>query len=174
MKYTERILKHPEFIELQKKIRRLEEDRIYCHHELEHGLDVARMAWIYFLEDCQKCGKILSEDKLEEKKDYIYAGALLHDIGRAGQYERGIHHSVCGKEIAQRILKDIAFPGKQGNEILEMISEHHRGEDDQSAEYSWAELYIKKADHDSRNCFFCEAYDSCKWKEEKRNKTIRC
>ena len=51
MKFTEKLLKHPEFLRLQKRVQQIEQDRIYCHHELSHALDVCRMAWMMYLED---------------------------------------------------------------------------------------------------------------------------
>lgn len=40
MKFAEKLLKHPEFLQLQKRVQEMEQDRIYCHHELSHALDV--------------------------------------------------------------------------------------------------------------------------------------
>ena len=51
MKFTEKLLKHPEFLRLQKRVQQMEQERIYCHHELSHALDVCRMAWMMYLED---------------------------------------------------------------------------------------------------------------------------
>ena len=51
MKFTEKLLKHPDFLRLQKRVQQIEQDRIYCHHELPHALDVCRMAWMMYLED---------------------------------------------------------------------------------------------------------------------------
>ena len=51
MKFAEKLLKHPEFLQLQKRVQEMEQDRIYCHHELSHALDVCRMAWMMYLED---------------------------------------------------------------------------------------------------------------------------
>ena len=51
MKFTEKLLKHPEFLQLQKRVQEMEQDRMYCHHELSHALDVCRMAWMMYLED---------------------------------------------------------------------------------------------------------------------------
>ncbi len=52
MKYTERLLKNERFLRIQQEIREDEKERIYCHHELEHGLDVARIAWVLCMEEC--------------------------------------------------------------------------------------------------------------------------
>lgn len=43
-------MKNKCFQQVQREIREDEADRIYCRHELEHGLDVCRIAWIMYLE----------------------------------------------------------------------------------------------------------------------------
>ncbi len=166
MKYTSRVLDHPIYKKFIREIRQLEADRIYCRHELEHGVDVARLAWIYYLED--SCGEWM--DKKKEIKDLIYTCGLLHDIGRVEQYKTGIHHSIAGIDPAMQILQDIQVPESWIKEIMNVVSEHSHGsvlDDKKNLEY-----YITKADHDCRLCFACEASDSCKWTEEERNHTL--
>ena len=169
MKYTERLLKSETFLKIMGQVRVLEKDRIYCHHELEHALDVARIAWIYYLEDENRerlsglsgaCleeapsrkkegsdfGKpertlkadITEEDpesreapetyaegkECAERKDLFYVAALLHDIGRAAQYESGVHHSIAGLQIAAGILEEIGFPEKEAQAVLAVVAEH--------------------------------------------------
>ena len=46
-----RITDNPTFIEKLDRIEELERDRIYCGHGLGHLLDVARIAYIYNLEE---------------------------------------------------------------------------------------------------------------------------
>lgn len=165
MKYTDKVLKHPVFIEYIEQINVLEKDRIYCGHQLEHSIDVARLAWIYYLEDG---GQGLYDN--EEMKDLFYTCALLHDIGRAAQYKTGVHHSIAGLELAKTVLIDIQVPEEWMGQILDVVAEHSRGEfsgDDRGLEY-----YIMRADHDCRLCFACQAKESCKWTEEEKNHTI--
>lgn len=183
MKYTDKILKHPIYQKFQEDIKALETGRIYCHHEMEHAIDVARLAWIYYLEDH------LSEDmqnmvgisvkkrihgewtaELEETKDLFYMAALLHDIGRAAQYETGIHHSVAGLAPAREILRDIEVPEDWIAQIMDVIAEHGDGVADRREKR--LEYYIARADHDCRLCFACEAKDSCKWTQDERNHSI--
>ena len=52
-----------------------EEGRRFCHHDMGHFLDVARLAMIFNLQQ----GLFVPEE-------LIYAAALLHDIGRWKQY----------------------------------------------------------------------------------------
>lgn len=79
MDRVNRIWRHPVYQEHYKKIQELESERIFCRHTPEHFLDVARLMYIYAL-----------EEHLELPKELIYAAALLHDIGRAQQYQYNI------------------------------------------------------------------------------------
>ena len=92
------IWRHPLYQKHCKKIQELEKDRIFCRHTPEHFLDVARLMYIYSL-----------ENKLDLSREIIYATALLHDIGRAQQYLSGISHDIAGTEIAGKILTDLHF-----------------------------------------------------------------
>lgn len=183
MKYCDRVLKHPIFEKFMQEIRQLEADRVYCRHELEHGVDVARLAWIYYMEDkldddSQNVGVLYWKrpsygewvEEKEEVKDLIYTCALLHDIGRVTQYRTGIHHSISGVEPAMQILQDIEAPESWVKEIMDVVSEHSHGSI--SDKKKNLEYYITKADHDCRLCFACQASDSCKWSEEEKNHTI--
>ena len=210
MKFTEKLLKHPEFLRLQKRVQQIEQDRIYCHHELSHALDVCRMAWMMYLEDqmqekfesgleaslentygsesALESNEKITEDRnadrtdhicekkhesvnLQEKKDQFYVTGLLHDIGRVAQYETGEHHSEAGMRIAKQLLSDIGYPSEWMSETLQIVGVHH-GREEENAETGVMEYCIRRADHLSRNCFLCEAADSCKWSDEERNQTI--
>ena len=63
------ICNHPVWKESIKKIQALEQERIFCKHNPQHFLDVARLAWIENL-----------EKNLGIEKELIYAAGLLHDI----------------------------------------------------------------------------------------------
>ena len=169
MKYTKKILEHPEFLRIQKEISDWERERIYCHHEIGHALDVCRMAWIMYLED----HPVLREtaEAPEEIKDRIYVSGLLHDIGRAAQYETGEHHALAGGRIASRILDEIAYPVEWKQETIRIISAHH-GRTENKSQPGSIEFYIQRADYLSRNCFLCAASDSCKWSAKERNQTV--
>lgn len=206
MKFTEKLLKHPDFLRLQKRVQQIEQDRIYCHHELPHALDVCRMAWMMYLEDqmqknlrygsdaekmdtelknnCALEAGFTSKSETEkgmkaenfaelcEKKDQFYVTGLLHDIGRVAQYETGEHHSEAGVRIAKELLSEISYPAEWMAETLQIVGVHH-GREEENDETGAMEYYIRRADHLSRNCFLCDAADSCKWSDEERNQTIR-
>ncbi|MCD7923052.1 MAG: HD domain-containing protein [Clostridiales bacterium] len=191
MKYTERLLKNRRFLQVQREIREDEAERIYCHHELEHGLDVCRISWIMYLEDqlnekqndCREDPDSRyhqEEENLENRqisrediKDRLYVTGLLHDIGRSVQYRTGEHHSTAGAALAGQILREIDYPENWIRETVDFIRNHHGRQNIYTDKYSVG-YYTERADQLSRNCFCCPAADTCKWKTEERNQTIRC
>ena len=114
MDRVNQIWRHLVYQEHYKKIQELESERIFCRHTPEHFLDVARLMYIYAL-----------EEHLELPKELIYAAALLHDIGRAQQYQYNIPHDIAGVEIAREILTDLHFTEQEKELILSSIG-HHR------------------------------------------------
>ena len=66
-----KIYEHPLFIEGLVKNKDAEKERIFCHHDMNHFLDVARLMYIFSMERGYAFGK-----------EEIYATALLHDIGK--------------------------------------------------------------------------------------------
>ena len=168
------IYDHPLYQAELVKIAGYESDRIFCRHTFEHFMDVARIAYIMSLE---------KEYKLS--KDIIYAAALLHDIGRARQYEDGTPHDKAGAEIADKILSDCGFSDDERNMIVAAIISHrgsaHEGDIHKSDKYSEdtknivatiLSTIIYKADKASRQCFRCNAQKECNWSMEKRNLEI--
>lgn len=94
MEYVARLLHQEQYRKTVKKIARLEADRIYCRHNMEHFMDVARLAQIRNLKE---------QLGLDEEMIYLYA--LLHDIGRMKEYEQGISHAAASAEFAGEILR---------------------------------------------------------------------
>lgn len=147
-----------------KEIVLMESNRIYCRHGMEHLLDVARIAYIYSL-----------EHSLKLEKETIYLTALLHDIGRAKEYHTGVPHEQAGKDLASFILKELQYPEQKIQLILKAIETHRNKEITELHSEDKAEqlrFIINMADKQSRNCFFCDAYEQCNWNDEKKNKTI--
>ena len=156
MDRVNQIWRHPVYQEHYKKIQELESERIFCRHTPEHFLDVARLMYIYAL-----------QEHLELPKELIYAAALLHDIGRAQQYQYNIPHDIAGVEIAREILTDLHFTEQEKELILSSIGHHRKGD---SCSTLAALLY--KADKQSRNCFLCSAAFECYWSDDKKNMKI--
>ena len=115
MDRVNQIWRHPVYQEHYKKIQELESERIFCRHTPEHFLDVARLMYIYAL-----------EEHLELPKELIYAAALLHDIGRAQQYQYNIPHDIAGVEIAREILTDLHFTEQEKELILSSYFFYHQ------------------------------------------------
>ena len=156
------IYRHPLYQEKAGIIRQEETARIYCRHGLDHALDTARLMYIRAL-----------EEKADLPKDLIYAAALLHDIGRADQYTEGTPHDEAGVSAARIILSDCGFEEEE-RELIEYAVSGHRVRDGQkkgSLRERFAGL-LSEADHRSRLCFCCDASDTCKWPEEKKNREI--
>ena len=145
------ILNYPIFIKTMTRLNKLEADRLFCKHGMEHLLDVARIAYILNLE---------SEEK-PLPKDIIYAAALLHDIGRARQYEDGTPHEKESAKLAENILPDCGFNKTESELILDAILSHR------SKTHQWQTTiaeYIFRADKLSRYCRNCVKLDECDWK----------
>ena len=147
MENVNKILNNLKYKSLLNELNKLEINREFCNHTLEHFLDVARIAYITVL-----------EKGLRYNKEVIYSIALLHDIGRVLQYNEGI--------IAAEILEDTNFSDADKTLIVKCIKEHRKESDDELSKI------IYKSDKLSRNCFNCKSYNDCYWDENKKNKII--
>lgn len=163
MEYVEKLLTDREYRELLERLKELEQNRIYCHHGISHLFDVARIAYIENL-----------EENLGLEKETIYIAALLHDLGRVDEYENGIGHEIAGKERAEYFLKKIGYPDKQQATVLDAIAKHRQKTENPTEKKEFLNRILAQADRESRNCRFCEAYESCKWSiEEKEHRMER-
>lgn len=153
------ILSHESYKSHIKKNLAAEENRIFCRHNMEHFLDVARIAMILNL-----------EEKMGLEKVHIYAAALLHDIGRHIQYAEGIPHEAASAEAAVEILEDCGFSEAEREIILTAIRNHRNKEIAKNRDLSGV-LY--RADKASRACFGCTAWEVCDWAVEKKNMHLR-
>ena len=157
MDRVNQIWKHPHYQTELHKLQLLEADREFCRHTPEHFLDVARLAYIRAL-----------EENYSVSKELIYCTALLHDIGRARQYEDGTPHDEAGAVIAEQILKELGFSPEEIQAIVSAIR-GHRAETNQTI----LGQLIYRADKKSRNCFSCKAEPECYWSSAKKNMTIQ-
>lgn len=140
------ILKDQEFLKYLSKNEELEVERVFCHHDINHFLDVCRIAMIINLE------KGLNIDK-----ELIYASGLLHDIGRWVEYNTGKDHAIASAELAVGILKTCQFTDIEIKEIVLAIKSHRDKE--HTTDLS---RILYEADKVSRSCFNCTAKDKCK------------
>lgn len=148
------ILNNQNFIEYLNMNIEFEENRIFCKHNLQHSLDVARIAYIMVL-----------EKNIKIDKQLVYAAALLHDIGRWKQYKEGIPHETASCNLAEKILKQCQFEKEEIKIILSAISSH-RGADKEREDFN--EIFYL-SDKLSRPCFTCKAKSQCNWSDVKKN-----
>ena len=158
MDRIDRILRCAAFRENLDKIKAAEKDRIFCRHDMNHFLDVARIATIISL-----------EEGLDIDRELIYGAALLHDIGKHRQYTEGIPHEKTSVIIADDILKKCGFNDEEARVIIEAIGSHR---DDSVALEASLRGVLYRADKASRSCFACAAEGDCNWKENKKNHQI--
>lgn len=151
----ESIINNLVYIKHLKTCEKLEEDRIFCKHGLSHSLDVARIAMLMNLADGYGI-----------EKDIIYATALLHDIGRDEEYQKGVSHKEASATLAEQILKETGYLKEEIEIIKNAIASHGN-------RYAVDETGLSKliyiADKRSRNCFDCKASKECNWPMDKRN-----
>ena len=151
------------------RLLKAEEQRLFCCHDITHLLDTARIAYIMNL-----------EQNLGFRKDVIYATAIMHDIGKAEQYESGAPHEIVGAELADEILAQINgertanglepyFTANEVQAICRAIREHRRCPEGSSI----LGQLLYRADKASRPCFACDQRDGCSWSDEKKNLTIK-
>lgn len=158
MERIHRIQNHPLFQEQFRLLQKAEEERFFCRHTIEHFLDVARLMYIYNLEE----GAGLD-------KELIYAAALLHDIGRYEQISQGTPHHISGARIAGEILKACNFSENEAERIQNAIASHRKQEEGMEDRLA---AYLYRADKQSRNCFSCPAVRECNWPDDKKNTSI--
>ena len=191
MEIIERIRRHPLFAEYYRKLEEIEKERIFCCHQMNHLLDVARIAYIYNL-----------ERQLNIRREVIYAAALLHDIGKYLQYTQAVPHEEASAEIAEKILREVSEEGRALREESGQCREHAATEKNtgQDREGVCPELFSAKeqedilqairlhrrktehmpilaeilytADKQSRACYACAAAAKCSWSEDKKNQEI--
>lgn len=157
LEYANRILKNKYYQDQLHRLCEFEKDRIFCRHDMEHFLNVARIAMIL-------CG----QKRIKLSADIIYSAALLHDIGRVQEYTEGIDHDIASQVTAAEILDSIECPLELREKIISLIAAHRKTELDPDT----PEAVFNRADKLSRNCFECGARAQCKWKKEKMNLEI--
>ncbi|MCR5107705.1 MAG: HD domain-containing protein [Lachnospiraceae bacterium] len=153
------LLKDERYLSHVEKINKYEKDRIFCHHDMSHFLDVARIAMIINL-----------SENYDIPKDIIYAAALLHDIGRDEQYENGTPHELASADIALKILSDSSYSGEEVQLIIKAIRDHRKDPECDNRDLS---DLIYRADKLSRPCFFCPAKEECNWPDNKMNHILK-
>jgi uncharacterized protein len=146
MDITAKILEHPKYIEYMECNAATEKDRLFCKHDLQHALDVARVAYIICL-----------ERRLEIPKELLYAAALLHDIAKWKQYQHGTDHALEGSILAGKILLDIGVSAGDAEVITKAIKTHRQ----ENMEKSVFGKVLYESDKACRPCVFCKSIHAC-------------
>lgn len=188
MPRVDAVWNHPLYQERYRALQRAERDRVFCGHDLQHFLDVARIAWTVLLERAvgDATAKAMRDGRdgggaasyPEAARDVVYAAALLHDMGRADEYETGEPHDVAGTRIAAEILgtveQDKRFSSSECERILAAIAHHRTGAAPAfgaSGPDALADA-LRYADKAARACYACSARELCNWPDGKKNLTI--
>lgn len=159
MERVNKILNHKLFQAYLDRNKKAEAERKFCHHDIGHFLDVARLAMIFNL-----------KEKTEIPEEIIYAAAFLHDIGRWQQYEDGTPHEKASAALAPEILSDCGYTGEETDRILSAILNHRNAE---IKEEPSLDGILYRADKMSRSCFCCEMESLCDWKKDKKNLNLK-
>jgi len=128
-----------------------ERTREFCHHDLQHALDVARICLLLVQQQSWDPGyRVL-----------CYAAGLLHDCCRHRLYQfQELDHAVLGAEFARKVMPDCGFDQQQTELVAEAIAAHRNP----CAKGFGGLLY--RADKLSRPCFACAAIAHCKRRPE--------
>lgn len=154
----DKIYQNDQYQRLLNQLKVFEKDRMYCRHNEEHFLAVARIAY-------EKC----LEQAIPVSKELLYCAAFLHDIGKGDQYQKGIPHEIASEKYAREILRTEGFSQKEMDIICKLILDHRKGPENERDALS---TVFYQADKKSRNCFCCPVSDSCNWSEEQKNSSL--
>lgn len=150
-----RILKNPMYSRYMEYLAKKEEDRAFCRHDIEHCLDVARIAFILAMENGVTLGK-----------DIVYGAALLHDIGRVFSVEKHHQESVRAAKV---ILGECGYSTEEIILICDAIESHREN----TVTLSDLRHILAAADKMSRQCYKCSVSEECYWEENKKNMEIK-
>ncbi len=121
-----------------------EKERIYCKHDYQHALYVARISCLIAL-----------ESRRFELKPLVYAAGLLHDIGRWVEYATGEDHCQAASPLAEPLLFRAGFSREETDVIIEGIVQHRSPQGSKIGEW------LARADDLSRDCYGCQGRPSC-------------
>ena len=158
------ILQHETYQEWLSRNEQAEKDRIFCRHDMDHNLAVARISYLLWLEQGGE----------QNVKPLFYAAALLHDIGKWQKafYPQRDHGELSG-DLARQLLPDCGFSPMEQKIILQAIYAHS-GNDRvaelmDKKEKTFAEIFYL-GDKLSRRCWECKGTEECYWNI--KNETI--
>lgn len=153
MSYLARLLALESYRQALRALEDQEADRIYCKHNLDHFLDVARVTML-----------VCADFDIPADKDVVYLAALMHDLGRLDKGQAD--HPVASAQLADQWLEAIDFPADRRPEVIRLIEGH--GWRGPAVPSNLLEAF-SLADSLSRPCYQCPATDSCHWPADRKN-----
>lgn len=153
MERVNRLMVSPAYREHLETIEKKEADRVFCKHDFAHCLEVARLCWIFLL-----------ENGIDYSRDVVYSAALLHDIGRWMEYDGGGCHAGLGARLADPLLVHAGYSWEERKLITDAIAEHRKKKHEVFT--SSLSYYLRKADKYSRLCYDCPAGEACYKKDD--------
>lgn len=162
MERIQAVLAHLDFQSYLALIAEQERQREYCHHDLAHAYDVARIFYIFCLQQSRQRGVDELGDPFSERfREMIYAAALVHDIGRWRQYQdKTKDHAVESAVLAEPILLEAGFSEAEISPMLSAVRDHRNPK----AAGLGGLLY--QADKVSRRCLDCQVKARCRKPQE--------
>lgn len=159
LRKVEQILNDLLYREYLAKNAHYEGERRFCRHDLSHMLDVARIAYMLFLEagEIGRLDEVHGLSGKEAAKELIYAAGLVHDIARWRQYETGEDHAQTGAELAVPLLSRAGFGHGEIEAIAAAVREHRSG----GTKCTLLGDRLCRADDFSRPCFQCKVRGEC-------------
>lgn len=151
MKKVQKVLSHPQFKKYMELNFQAEQDRKFCRHDIQHSIDVARVAYI-----------ISFENNYNLDKEIIYITALLHDIARWKQYSEKVDHAAEGAVLAHGILSDLNMDKNDIEIILDAIAKHRKKEGHNTP----LSTVLYAGDKSCRQCFNCCMVEECNWYDD--------
>ncbi len=148
METVQKILNHPQFKKYMELNSQAEKDRKFCRHDIQHVMDVARVAYIISL-----------ENKYDLSKEIIYITALLHDIAKWKQYSQKVDHAAEGAVLAREILDDLNMDKGDTEMILDAIAKHRKKEGHSTP----LSKVLYEGDKSCRQCISCIMVEECNW-----------
>lgn len=159
---SNRILENGQYLAYLTDIATAEREREFCHHDMEHVTEVARIVRLLY----ERSG---AGDETE--LTLLTCAAYLHDIGRVQQK---LPHEEASALLAEGILRD-AGASVEDIAVITALIRMHRGQDmgqdtlTSKDRIAWLGGLLKEADRLSRPCYACDALKDCYWPQEKRN-----
>ncbi len=155
------ILNNPRYQEYYAATVKAEATRIYCQHNAQHYADVARCAYIMWLNGEVACPE-LEPYHSDTVREIIYTAAFLHDIGRFMEYaDKSLDHALESEKLSRPFLQEAGFSRAEAELILKAIKNHRQ------ANTSGFDLLIYRADKESRLCSLCPVRETCKKFQDK-------